>query len=436
MFNKKESSNLHKFYQQIFKSEDLFLWVIIIFVILINSCSNRNTPFGFPETNMKNYEIEFDFNIFDFENTYTYRDTLRAFFGNSKLILGNYQNINTRILMRFVNLPAVNLVEDPFITLYINNRHNPSEFNIKIGALKDKIFLQNDATWTKFNETEEWTSPGAEGDYDLLSEISYNFAENDTLLSFRFSVNKELVQDWIDKSFLENYGIIFYAENTQDSFIEFHSAETLLRPTITLTYMVQDTLLQTETRQVNYDTFIHDYEHTSFGHKLLEISNIPPRSIYTKLNLDFETNKEYYVLNGIFSAEELKRINVIQSYLIFSVNEDETMRTIDRFNLGVAVPHETPIDMNDISLSNYWLYPATVDSLRQGNFNNKEMRINITYPMQQILSENRPNNGFLILNNYHNMDFSHINLYSEEAIDERKRPRMVLIYAVVNYNGD
>ena len=416
----------------------LFIFAILS-CFIFSACSNKNSPFGFPGTTFENYEIEFDSSVF--KNIYAFQDSISNFAGNPKLVLGNYQDIETRILLRFMNLPVVKIIDDPTITLYLNNKHNPQEYQLKLATLKSNLFAQNEATWLKYDATSTWDTPG--GDFDEPTIFNYDFAENDTLNTFSFTIDKEIVQNWIDKPTESNFGIILFTENLSDSFIEFHSIETLARPTISINHIDADSVLQTEIRQVNQDTLIHDYKYadkmsafpadrmsafpadrmTTFPD--LSISNIPPYSLYTQFEIDFEKEKDKFIANGVNSAEELKRINIVQAFIIYSVDEANSMTTNNRFNILVSIPHEYPFDINYA-----WIYPATTDSLHTNDFGNKEMRLNISYPMQQIISQNRPNNGILLLNSYHNMDYSHFALFGKEINNESLKPRLLLRYSV------
>ena len=394
----------------------IFCFVFITFFIV--SCTNRNSTIGFPGTNIENHEMNFNNSVI--KNMYTYEDSVRAFPGNTKLILGNYNDIEARILLRFTTLPQVKLEEDPIVILNINNMHYPKEFNIKIAAIKDNLFSENSATWDTYTGNATWDKPGGDFHEDEIMEISFNFAENDSISQLQFPIKKELVQSWIDRTIFDNYGIIIFTDNKTESFIEFYSTETFQPPRIRLSYLESDSL-HIVYRNANNDTFIHDFKYTTLEEKDLIISNIPPMSLYLKIDIDYEDHKVDFNEKGIFSPEDLKRINVNQAYLYIPIDESNSMRMNDRFNLSIAIPHEYPFDLLQM-----WHYPATIDSLRNG-----EMRINVSVPMQQIISKNRPNNGLLILNNQHNMDFSHTQIIGKDENNLNIGPRLVLRYSVL-----
>ena len=397
---------------------------IAIIFLFSQACTNKNSNIGFPGTNFEHFEIIFDSSVF--ETIYTYRDTTTIREGNSKLVLGNYDDAEARILLRFSTLPAdTTFVRNPEITMFVNEKHNPQEIKIKVASLKDNLFIENQASWEKFNSTEKWNTPG--GHFENPKEITFNFAEQDT---FRFEIDKDLVKEWMRGSLLENYGIILFTENLKDSFIEFHSSETIYRSQISIFYTDDEGVEHIETRNVNNDTFIQNKNYFVDDPKDLYISNIPAHSVFTKLDFGYDKYKEIYNENGIFSALDLQRINVTQAFLVFYINNSNTMTTNNRFALSIGIPFLYENEPNEfIEFFDYnqmWHYPATADSLK-----NEKIQINIAEPMQRLVSESRPNNGLVILNNQRNMDFSHINLYNIKDGLNDNEPKMILRYAVL-----
>lgn len=390
---------------------------ILLSALFFIACTDKNSNIGFPGTNFTNYEITIPDSVF--HNLYTYKDSLNAFTGNTKLILGNYNNTDTRILIRFINIPKnVTLNENPTISFSINKKHNPGIYNIKVAQIDEKIFMQNYATWEKFNETEYWTNPG--GDFsEPFKQFEYNFTENDSLI---FEIDKEIAQDWIDKDFLENYGLIIYTENIQDSFIEFYSTETLIRPQIHLNYKKSDNTDLKESRNASFDTFIHNKSEEAFDSNSLFFSNLPPRSIFTEFNLP------YQLFEGINSEADLQKININQAFLIFSVNNSNSLMMNNRFNIGLGIPFTKTTEIQEtFDYTEMWLYPATIDSLK-----NDKIFLNITGPIQQFVSKNRPNNGLCFINNHRNMDFSHLNIFHKDENDIQLRPKILIRYSVLN----
>ena len=372
--------------------------IAIFILLLIANCSNKSSPFGFPGSKLENLHVMFDGSVF--QQVEASQNLTQAFPLNTKLVLGNYKNTDARILLRFMNLPAdVTLSVDPTISIAINNDYNPKEYNLKIAPLINFSFQQHQATWEHYDETNTWENPG--GDFTHAKSFTYNFADMDSLKIFDFTIDKEIVQKWIDDS-KENFGLILFTDDVTDSFIEFHSSETIYRPIIELTFFRNDEEI-VETREVNHDTFIHNNQDTDFNKDVLNLSNIPPRSIYTKFDVSFNKNIKVYEEIGINNENELRRSNVNQAYLYIPVDIENSLITNTRINILSGIPYEIPPDRSSV-----WVYNTTVDTLR-----NNEMRINVTEALQRIISEDKPNNGLFLINNFENMDFSNISFKND-----------------------
>ena len=397
--------------------------LFILIGIFIVSCTNRNSPIGFPGTSFESHEIVLEYP--HFVNIYTFQDTMHNFPGNTKLILGNYNGADARVLMRFISWPrnarTIELDEDPEITLFINRRHNPSTFDINVALIdtvKKNIFMENEATWTHFNNNTEWDIKGGDFHEPPLRSREVN-VETDTL---RFTIDKSIVHRWMRVTdFRDNFGIIIYSENAKDSFIEFHSTESAphLRPQIELKYALPNGNKETQVMRANFDTFIHNMQPELKDPFDLRISNIPPRSIYALFNLNYEKFK------GVESKEELRLINVNQAFLIFTVDQKNTLMTNTRYSLEVAIPFSKPIEVQrTFDFNNMWTYAPVADSLRAGR-----MYLNVTGPIQRIVSGGRENNGIVFRNRQRNQDFSHISLFGLE--DElESRPKLLIRYSV------
>ena len=410
------------------QNKNIFYFLFVIFIFI--SCTNKNSTIGFPGTKFEPHEIDFDSTAF--KQIYAYKDSLRAFGGNSKLVLGSFEEINSRILIRFVNLPTdTTFTGNPEITMYISNKdHFNTDFDIYVAPIMDKVFLPNFATWEKYNETDDWANEGGDGDFENEVLTPY-IVEKDTLglelEKIKFEIDHSIVVQWMGSKMEENFGLIIYAKGANNSFLEFHSTYTNTRPQISLTYASDDTLLHIETRQANYSTYIHDKKDTDFDHNKLQVSNIPPRSIFTMLDLSFESHESIWKDNGVSNAEELKNINVTQAFIVFSVDKDKTMMTNTRFGLGVGIPLTYHDEIQQtFQINDLLLFPTTSDTLRAG-----KMRINVGAPLQQIISKNRENNGLVFINHQSNMDFSRINVFGTDETDESLHPRLILRYTIL-----
>jgi hypothetical protein len=400
----------------------IFVSILILFVI---GCTNDNSNLGFPGSDINNHQTVLNDSIFI--DMKTYQLDIDVFPDNAKLIVGNYDSTNVRSLIRFANLPTeISLIEDPILSLYLNHQHNSENLNLKIAKLENNIFMQNYATWEKFNETEEWTQPG--GDFTDSLSFTIDFDSEVDTLKISFSLPKEIFQDWIDKNDIyTNYGLILYSEDTEDSFLDFYSSEAGidLRPNVSLKYKDSTNEEITDIRNVTHDTFIHNQIDEELNSEELIISNIPPKCIYFTFDIN---HNDFDDLN---SEEELQKININQAQLIFSINPETTL-SYDSFLIGMGIPYDLP-DINNLSdsfdITNMWLFSSTIDYV---NKEDNTLTINITPIIQHILSKNRPNNGIYLINNQKNMDFSHINVYGPDEDNVNLRPKINIKYSTLD----
>ena len=389
-----------------------FKYIALFFLlsVMIISCQNKSSPFGFPPSQTENEEIILYSNAF--KTIYAYQDTISAYIGNQKLVLGNYQEINTRVLLRYVNLPLGDLSKNPIIILHYNplTVRNPQEYNIKVAPIVETVFMENYVTWERANDEDDWKTPG--GDFGDLTEFKHVFSESDTLHTVKFEIDKEIVQKWISGgTFTDNLGIIFFTDDITDSFVEFYSTESPnpnLRPQIELFYENEE---EPTFRYANYDAFIYDKKHESFDENDLVISNILPASIFTQLDLSFETHEETYSKAGILNETDLKRININQAYIIFYVDDEKSMYKTSSFDINLDLALGEEWDMSTTYSTTLW---RTI-----GLTTDNEMRIIATRTLQEVISGYREQYGFVLRNNLSNMDFSHINLSTNPELEPK-----------------
>lgn len=188
---------------------------VLLFIVILISCSNDPNSVGsllIPEKDaIKTKTLElFADSIESFQ-----KDSIN-FGSSSTLLLGNYNNISSKVLLAFlINLP--DSIKDP----YTNNQANLKSAWIEIYPnywLGDKI----DISFTVHKINQSWNPLTFNFDSlsfiessigeDILSSLSYT--ERDSVIGF--TIDNNLVENWVKRSF--------------DSSVEFNNG-VLLAPT-------------------------------------------------------------------------------------------------------------------------------------------------------------------------------------------------------------
>lgn len=188
---------------------------VLLFIVILISCSNDPNSVGsllIPEKDaIKTKTLElFADSIESFQ-----KDSIN-FGSSSTLLLGNYNNISSKVLLAFlINLP--DSIKDP----YTNNQANLKSAWIEIYPnywLGDKI----DISFTVHKINQSWNPLTFNFDSlsfiessigeDILSSLSYT--EGDSVIGF--TIDNNLVENWVKRSF--------------DSSVEFNNG-VLLAPT-------------------------------------------------------------------------------------------------------------------------------------------------------------------------------------------------------------
>ena len=444
--------NLKKRKWKVYNFKRRYILIVISMILMtlcFVGCQDKASNIGFSGTQFRNFEKEISLHD-NFFNYSVFRD--QEYIRNQKLVLGEYNGMESRVLMRFTGLPRnAILAEDPIIALDLiwnkDNRINEEDLNIVVAPLKNNIFISTQANWFNLSDDRKWIMPGAKGDYDTerAERFVFTFTETDsTTITRSFKINKEIVQEWIDSETLpitntKNFGLIIYTENAENHLVEFFTSPDIRAPRMEMKFENRDPIT-TRTRVVSFihngiqngdDTDRSDW----FG-----FSNIRPKSIYiNKLNLNYQ-----HFENEIINPETFRKININKAYLIFNVIEEESQTQIfstdtitNRFSFNSGIlrsVHEGNPDGLNLSWVDlvYTQRKNNIDpfsATRDTKFEDNEIYFDITNPLQFIVSGILPNNGIAVINQNKNLDFTHVSLYGLDG-EENKRPRLKIYYSV------
>ena len=421
--------------------------VFLVFICIFTGCTNKNSPFGSPEANIIFNEIELSGSMI--ESIYTYRDSVESYMQtrnfasrnirilldyNHKIVLGNYEGIDIRALVRFDNVNVDTMfVSDAELSLFVHHIEHLGlqDFSIKIAPLSKQF--DNYATWEKYGEAgvDFWEQVG--GDFQLEEALSYTFSTIDStgsdIDSITFGIDKDILKGWLSDNSTNSFGLILIADEVNEGFIEFYSRNNgvaSLQPQLKVFLEEEDKSIH-----ASFSVYIHDYSEDGGSEYLRDgiyLSNIMPRSFFLELS---SLDSLYTLFPEISSARELKRINILQANLVLSINHDNTMMTNQQISVVPAIPDTTiylthPQDRFDYT--KWYFYERITVSYKDED---TTMSIKITDPMRALISGIRDNRGIGFVNLQRNMDFSHINFYGMNAEGSRK-PKIVIKYSYIN----
>ena len=383
------------------------LKILTIYLFFI-SCQNKNEMSDvFPGSNLGIKSTE---DIY-FNEISSITDVL--FNNTNKLILGKLENIDSRILLRF-NTPDEKIIvsdDSLFITLTImsitNNYNNG--LILKCAPLS-KEFSKTDSL--KYNDYYN------SFDIEDLIEVKTYPSESDTL---KIELKKNIVQKWFDNDD-QNFGLIIFSDEINDSFIEFYSLSSNYRPTLNVK-SIPDSLERKFSASTN--CFIHNMAENKNKEDLI-FSNIYPTHILTK----FDLKPDYFDANDI---NDLKNINIVQAVIELTVLETDILTTMEKNteNRFMFKPLNLYSSFDEKSLdSKYYLeflYFGYKDITIQHTEKDSLVRLNVTKQLQKIVTNVDSNNGILLMNNYRNRDFSFLKFYDND--NEEKKPKLKIIYS-------
>lgn len=390
--------------------------------ILFTACNNKNSLVGFPSSHINTYEVTIPDSCF--EIAYSWGDSIKPYSSNTKLLLGNYDNIEARPMIKFGSIPgSITVTGTPKLYLKVNNKENCSAITFSIFKIS-KDWDQNLATWLSNDTDETWNSNG--GDYNpqfVLNNVLVD-ANTDTL---EIDLPVSLIQSWSDAD-SSNYGIMLIQNiNSNNQYVEFYSANSSsLGPRLKFEYTSgTNTETKTYNKYAASDCFIHSKTDriTQIDTNNLSIWNIPAKALAFKVNLPWQLFNQAGAAN-IQSENDLKLVTINRANLVLTSKNDNIPNTIKRFSLYTYFSNSAILNNPNYFESTGLTYAqSTIDSL-----SSNQLSINVTPLMQGYVSKKKVNNGFVVKSAYANMDFSRENFYGLLA-DATKRPKVVIKFS-------
>ena len=402
---------------------------ILIFILIIMGCTQKKNTVGVPNVNNEPIEMIISDTTY-FGNFYSFEDSCRNYIGNSKLVVGTYENNEAKSLIRFTSLPDTVYQfdsENITLTLWLENSLNFE--SLEFGKLKQE-WVEYLVTWEAATDSTDW-----EDDFFESLDFTFDVEQTDSLNieipieKFYSEVNRSY---FVIDSLIYDYGLILYSGSSDDEnrFIEIKSRESGTQPLLSFDYTpAEDDTSRTFSNTVTYDTSMFlkkdgtNEDFVTFEDELI-ISNIQPIKMY--LNFDISDSVFIADSSGIETNYDYTMMTINKAEIILSVKDSTefTYPLETSFTLfSYLVTSEDPQIPFAYSEDYEYIYGSLNSS---GSSADTEFVIDITKIVQGITSGENENNGILIKSTKENKDFSFIDFGTK--FDEGKEPKIRIIY--------
>ena len=402
---------------------------ILIFILIIMGCTQKKNTVGVPNVNNEPIEMIISDTTY-FGNFYSFEDSCRNYIGNSKLIVGTYENNEAKSLIRFTSLPDTVYQfdsENITLTLWLENSLNFE--SLEFGKLKQE-WVEYLVTWEAATDSTDW-----EDDFFESLDFTFDVEQTDSLNieipieKFYSEVNRSY---FVIDSLIYDYGLILYSGSSDDEnrFIEIKSRESGTQPLLSFDYTpAEDDTSRTFSNTATYDTSMFlkkdgtNEDFVTFEDELI-ISNIQPIKMY--LNFDISDSVFIADSSGIETNYDYTMMTINKAEIILSV-KDSTEFTYPLETSFTLFPYLVTSEDPQIPFAYSEDYEYIYGSLNSsGSSADTEFIIDITKIVQVITSGENENNGILIKSTKENKDFSFIDFGTK--FDEGKEPKIRIIY--------
>jgi len=387
LFKIRKGFNMNKFISMI----------MLVSLIIIASCNSKNNYMGYDPDHEPDI-TEAILNAITLERSFT--NTIGIFPANSLMLVGNFNGVETRSLMRFGALPDTTWLDSTSFESceILFERKSQFETDIDIHAYKLMVdWAVGSATWdTIGTEFEDFPTP-----VEFVSDTD----------SFYVPFDPAIVEDWIINDSL-NYGMLLDAPNALENFVEFFTFNSDDKgPKLKIVAVgdetgYRDTLLLGTTK----DTFIGFDENLqkNYDPGKMIIANLPPSRLILKVHVD-----SIYSQLGI-TLDELERISMnlaevqIDSFMVENAYvDDDYISIIPYYVSDIQTDECTYISSTPTS------YFIEGDSLSP---------VNITPLLEGIIRGNLSKPYIALVLNHENKDYSFVDFF------ENSTPALHIIY--------
>jgi len=384
---------------------EIIIILIFLLIPLLQGCENEPTDLGLnyisPYDTLKTKVLDSrtDSILITSSNFQKYVNC----FSSTNLLVGKFQNYESRGLIRFNNIPT-GYDSAIILSAKLNFRYNKYYFQDSMGITSFNIYKLNN----NFDFTQVTYDKITSADIGTTVLASFNGPTVDTTVSINF--NFQTISDWlkyaVDTNYAnKNYGIIFLPNMNSTTIKAFYSSNNSdFKPTIT-TIVKRNSDTITLTFNPSYSVSLSDVSSlvipqgrmvlqsgiSYYGSLKFDLSKLPSNVIINEAYMEFKLDKA----NSYNFSNSDKRITA-------AMISDSTLQNTDNINYTASL----------------------IDSITYS--------IRITPIMQKWSSGTAVNYGVQLKAITDLVNLDKFVLYSPESSDVTKRPYLRIIYTIRN----
>ena len=257
-----------------------------------------------------------------------------------------------------------------------------------------------------------WDDSMTDEDFDasmIGDRIGSITVSNDTIDSLFFRMDTDLVTSWMDTTSGTNYGLCLSTEDDAmlQCFSRDISSTTSSGPQLWI-YFKDDSTRYPEIDEAGHDTFIATSDFTADPHLMVETGT----AFRSYLEFDLSMFTENTIIN--------------QAVISLTADTLQTLPALDQSIGLMACYLDSAFDITSVECES-----ANSGS---GLFEDGMGSIDMTYVIQDMISERKNNLGFLIQGQYETSELSRMVFFSTEA-DSASQPRLEITYTLPPANS-
>ncbi len=405
--------------------EHLFVFILIVFLVLLNSCSDD--PFNL-QNNL--YNPEFGGEVRD-TVLYAVKDTtylIQPIVGNrltNNLVIGSYKGFESRIILKFSRgLPPMAKIIAARIQFradgYVGDM-NAQPFIANAYPILKQWVSNKDSIWEDYTQNFDPTVP--------LGQIEFAPSEDDTFFLQMNTNGLEKFTFWADTNNADqNFGLILdFAEATYLQYLTSINIEgdptIVVEPMLIFDYQSpEDTLVKTDTISATFDAYVY-----SVNIPMLESRNyVSTQKIYnTLIQFDFESLLEKFP-EGIDVVSANLQIPIDKESSFFNPKELKDLqvqRTLTDFNTSKVVVDSS---FQGLVFLSQWSSDSSYVEVFAGDERRKFARSVIQLQLMSLKSSS----ALMIEFESKTAPYSYVALYKSGLNDKELLPKLYLTFRV------